>query len=282
MPGSVLPYRPGWGLEPDREAVRDVGAFGTSAPGKFSARGFDPARPKLQIASSVGGAGPEVHDAPGGGSTDPAQVHKAVELLSQASAAAKAGLAGATNGVRLAPGRPFELTDHPRFDGSWFCTAIDVSMAHRHELVQVRFSAIALAVLPTSDPTRRATSRRRDRTRRGRTNFHVASGRIPPTSIGVLGASGVARRREGAARGQTGARVRAQSSSSRVPKRAARGAQSAGSGPKPALTSSLPSAGRICGARVPTSVSGSRAKPRPIGLAAWRCIASGSVRSVPP
>lgn len=145
-PEAVLPYRPGRGARTEGDAVTDVGAFVAAAPGRFTMRSFDPARPRLEVAATVGDHGPEVYDAPGGGPSDPAQVQRLVELRREASEAAKAGITGASNAVGLAPGRWFELVDHPRLDGRWFCTSIEVHVARRHDPVHVRFSAIPLHV----------------------------------------------------------------------------------------------------------------------------------------
>lgn len=147
VPDARLAYRPGKGLETDElEGITDVGAFGAFGSGRFTMRSFDPNKPRLQVSATTGSEGPEVYDAPGGGPADPAHVQRVVALQREASEAASAGVRGATSSVRVAPGRWFELVQHPRLDGQWFCTAIDVEVAGRHQPVHVRFAAIALDV----------------------------------------------------------------------------------------------------------------------------------------
>lgn len=89
-----------------REQVHDVSRSVRAGPTRFTVGSFDPARPRRTLRGGVGSGELEMYDAPGGG---PAPVDLLARIHAEAAGAARGGIAGHSNSVRLVPGRFVEL-----------------------------------------------------------------------------------------------------------------------------------------------------------------------------
>ena len=144
------------GLAGRSEAIEEMGGVVAVAPTKFSVRSFDPARPKLEVGASVGSGAFEVYEAPGGGPESPAHCALRARLMAEAAGASKAGIAGVSTSVRLAPGRVVAIDGHPiaRLSGRYLVTGVTYEVQQRgastkeddERAYTCRFTAIEQAV----------------------------------------------------------------------------------------------------------------------------------------
>lgn len=129
IPGdTVLPFKPGLGLDGGHDCVNEIGAQGRILPSKVTLRDFNAEHPSLNMDVSAKGpspAGPEHYDFPGEYEL-PAQGEVKVKKRSEALSCASLVQAGRSFSARLAPGRTFDLALAPPGveDGGYVITAV--------------------------------------------------------------------------------------------------------------------------------------------------------------
>lgn len=130
--GAEIRFHPDTGMTASHEVVHAVGGHGQLTPSKFTVRSFDAMKPNLEVGGSSGGGALEIYEAPGGGPTTPEEASRQASLRAKTAAAA-AGVSGATGSVRIWPGRIMALSEHPtdRFNARSFVTSASVRVAQR-------------------------------------------------------------------------------------------------------------------------------------------------------
>lgn len=130
--GAEIRFHPDTGMTASHEVVHAIGGKGQLTPSKFTVRSFDPMKPNLEVGGSSGGGGLEFYDAPGGGPSKPEEAARQASLRAK-SAAAAAGVSGATGSVRVWPGRIMALSEHSteRFNARSFVTAAQIRVTQR-------------------------------------------------------------------------------------------------------------------------------------------------------
>ncbi|AKT40610.1 type VI secretion system Vgr family protein [Chondromyces crocatus] len=145
--GALLPWVRESALLPEQDAVTELGSTSLASTGRFSGRSFDPERPLMTIEGSVGEGRHEVYDAPGGGTNMEAILALRLRDQREAAVAARAGVSGLAQSVRLSPGRIFEVEGHPlgRLDTRYLVTRVEVQ-GDEHRPCATRFTAIRAEV----------------------------------------------------------------------------------------------------------------------------------------
>jgi type VI secretion system secreted protein VgrG len=134
--GATIEFALERGMSADGERIGQLGGTAALAPGKFTIRSFNPAKPDLEVGGSTGEGALEIYDAPGGGPDSPAEAARQARLRSQGSAAAAAGVSGQASSVRVAPGMQLEVVNHPlsRLDGRYFVTSARYRIRQRRRV----------------------------------------------------------------------------------------------------------------------------------------------------
>jgi type VI secretion system secreted protein VgrG len=124
------------GLEAARDFVYELGPVQRLRPRRVALASFDPARPTFKLSQEAGDDGLEIYDAPGAGPVDDQVLKARAAVRREALAVEGARVAGRSPCVRLAPGRAFDLQDHPfsQYDGRYVVVSV------RFELQGQRFS----------------------------------------------------------------------------------------------------------------------------------------------
>ena len=132
--GAAIRFSPDSGLTRPTEVIHHLGGAFRATASRVSLGSFDPARPALKLgASAAPGDGgrslPTVHDAPGGGATDPAVLAARAAVLAKAAGSQRSQVVGDSTSARVLPGHILEVTGHPepRHNRRLFVTRVQVS-----------------------------------------------------------------------------------------------------------------------------------------------------------
>lgn len=125
--GGVIPFHFEGNMAEDEE-IHDIGSSSTVVTHMFTLGSFDPKRPRLKVQGATGAGPLEHYDAPGGGPPNPAQVTNRTRIQNEGAQSRKTTVFGASNSIRLVPGRVLELTGHPvaSLDGRYLITEVEV------------------------------------------------------------------------------------------------------------------------------------------------------------
>jgi len=157
--GADLVYKGESDLVPGQDFIFEFGATHRLRPKKFALRSFDFSKPSAPVEVGVGDGGLEVYDSPGAGLVDAAALAIRAQARKDAAAVEAFAFEGRTPSVRVAPGRAFELTEHPvaRFDGRYVVIEVLTKIVQAdatqsdgqgHELV------VQMRALPIDQPFR--------------------------------------------------------------------------------------------------------------------------------
>ena len=118
---------------PAATVVHELGGVARVGPTAFAVRSYNPAHPSLDVSGNVGRGALEIYDAPGGGPASPGAAARQAQLMAGAAGAARAGVRGRTNSVRVTPGRVMTVSDHPlsSLDGAYFVTGVRFEVHQR-------------------------------------------------------------------------------------------------------------------------------------------------------
>lgn len=148
MPGgALLPWVRESALQPNQDAIIELGSTSAAHTGKFAARSFDLKRPLKRIEAQAGSGKHEFYDAPGGGPSMEGILNVRVKDQKEASTAHRAGVAGLCTSVRPFPGAAMELEGHPvdKMNQRYLVTTVEVR-GDEHHPCSTRFTAIKLEV----------------------------------------------------------------------------------------------------------------------------------------
>ncbi len=148
MPGgALLPWVRESALQPNQDAIIELGSTSAAHTGKFAARSFDLKRPLKRIESQAGSGKHEFYDAPGGGPSMEGILNTRVKDQKEGSVAHRAGVAGLSTSVRPFPGAAMELDGHPvgKMNQRYLVTSVEVR-GDEHHPCSTRFTAIKLEV----------------------------------------------------------------------------------------------------------------------------------------
>jgi len=148
MPGgAILPWVRESAMQPNQDAIIELGSTSAAHTGKFAARSFDLKRPLKRIESQAGSGKHEFYDAPGGGPSMEGILNVRVKDQKEASVAHRAGVAGLSTSVRPFPGAAMELEGHPvdKMNQRYLVTSVEVR-GDEHHPCSTRFTAIRLDV----------------------------------------------------------------------------------------------------------------------------------------
>lgn len=148
MPGgALLPWVRESALQPNQDAIIELGSTSAAHTGRFAARSFDLKRPLKRIEAQAGAGKHEFYDAPGGGPSMEGILNVRVKDQKEASTAHRAGVAGLSTSVRPFPGAAMELEGHPvdKMNQRYLVTSVEVR-GDEHHPCSTRFTAIKLEV----------------------------------------------------------------------------------------------------------------------------------------
>lgn len=148
MPGgALLPWVRESALQPNQDAIIELGSTSAAHTGRFAARSFDLKRPLKRIEAQAGSGKHEFYDAPGGGPSMEGILNVRVKDQKEASTAHRAGVAGLSTSVRPFPGAAMELEGHPvdKMNQRYLVTTVEVR-GDEHHPCSTRFTAIKLEV----------------------------------------------------------------------------------------------------------------------------------------
>ena len=168
--GAAIAFEVESGQIAGTETVHELGSEVQLASDRFVLSSFDPERPSLAVSGSHGTGRFEVYDAPGGGPASPEVCVARARVFCERAGAERAGVNGASNSVRLVPGRVVDISGHPlsTLDGRYFISRSAISLKQRqhgsdgqeHSPPECRFGAIEVKVpfRPAHDtePTKQA------------------------------------------------------------------------------------------------------------------------------
>ncbi|MBW2525798.1 MAG: type VI secretion system tip protein VgrG [Deltaproteobacteria bacterium] len=131
--GAAIDFSDETGLQTSREVVHDFGACLELTEDRHRVASFDPDRPNLSVAGDQGGGDLEIYDGRGGGPVEPAIAAARVRTRMEATKAKRGRARGASNSMRVVPGRILELGGHPDgdLDGRYFITQTRIVVAQR-------------------------------------------------------------------------------------------------------------------------------------------------------
>lgn len=131
--GAFIQFAHETGMRGKAELIEGLGSMVHAAPTRFTVASFDPQRPRLKVAASVGEGPFEMYEAPGGGPESSAVCAARAHLLQETANAAKTGITGDTTSIRLVPGMVVQIGGHPlaRLDGRYLVTRASYKIAQR-------------------------------------------------------------------------------------------------------------------------------------------------------
>jgi type VI secretion system secreted protein VgrG len=145
--GAAIPFLHEGGMA-EGEQVHDFGSCSSVATHKFTRGSFDAKRPRLKITGQAGSGLLEVYDAPGGGPPTSDGCTRFATTSLEAATATKSTVRGASNSVRIVPGRVIEIVGHPlaRLSGRYFVTEVEIEAPNKAEEGVTRFRALKVEV----------------------------------------------------------------------------------------------------------------------------------------
>jgi type VI secretion system secreted protein VgrG len=165
--GASIPHRPMDGLHAAYDAIGGLTHERSTAPGRVSLRDYDFERPRLTLDAKAEGDDAaerslEVYHYPGR-FTEPPEGDRYAKVLLDSLRARREIVSGATNTLRLHPGRTLELEDHPYapLNRAYLVIAVDLAIeAKRNERRRGRDDAgpkerVTFRAIPTEGTTYR-------------------------------------------------------------------------------------------------------------------------------